>query len=67
VAPQIVHHTVPESAEPVERLIGQCLAVERDSEFVPSAPEYPSGIARLLVGPNIAEHYGRIDKITGEA
>jgi hypothetical protein len=35
VAPQIVHHTVPESAEPVERLIGQCLAVERDSEFHP--------------------------------
>jgi hypothetical protein len=23
-------------------------------------------MARLLVDPNIAEHYGRIDKITGE-
>jgi hypothetical protein len=31
----IVHHTVSDGAEPVDRLIGQSLAIKRDSGFSP--------------------------------
>ena len=35
----IVHHTVSDSAEPVDRLIGQRLAIKRDCGFSPHLRE----------------------------